>query len=320
MKRLLKYTLAALAAILVLPTAFLCGLYLTADMEQPAVTIDTAAYRVTDPGGYAVCHGSFLRRNPPGRWELYTAGSPEESGAAAGALTAGLMHYQEQVFVDRIREFIPSEGYLKFLGGMIRIFNRNLGRHVPEEYRSEIYARSLYCSHDFDAIGTPYERQLNYHAAHDIGVVLLQLLRRTVAVGRLQEDVQFQGCGPRSLHGHGVVRPSVIRRDAVDAGDDGYPCRTGIGDEFEQLTLIRIAEVTFEVFTRIAHALRRIVQRGGMTDDLLLEDGFQDDSARAVRYALSDIGHSRRIGRTADHDGTRKVESEVFCFHITELH
>ena len=54
MKRLLKYTLAALAAILVLPTAFLCGLYLTADMEQPAVTIDTAAYRVTDHGGYAV--------------------------------------------------------------------------------------------------------------------------------------------------------------------------------------------------------------------------------------------------------------------------
>ena len=311
MKRLLKYTLAALAAILVLPTAFLCGLYLTADMEQPAVALATAASRVPAHGGYAVCHGSFFFFNDNGIWEIYTAGSPEESGAAAGALTAGLMHYQEQVFVDRIREFIPSEGYLKFLGGMIRIFNRNLGRHVPEEYRREIYARSLYCSHDFDAIGTPYERQLNYHAAHDIGVVLLQLLRRTVAVGRLQEDVQFQGCGPRSLHGHGVVRPSVIRRDAVDAGDDGYPCRTGIGDEFEKLTLIRIAEVTFEVFTRIAHALRRIVQRGGMTDELLLEDGFQDDSARAVRYALSDIGHSRRIGRTADHDWTRKVEPEV---------
>ena len=30
MKRLLKYTLIALAAILVLPAAFLCGLYLTA--------------------------------------------------------------------------------------------------------------------------------------------------------------------------------------------------------------------------------------------------------------------------------------------------
>ena len=179
------------------------------------------------------------------------------------------------------------------------------GKHIGQAHRQFHRHRDLHGSR---------------HAAHDIGVVLLQLLRRTVAVGRLQEDVQFQGCGPRSLHGHGVVRPSVIRRDAVDAGDDGYPCRTGIGDEFEKLTLIRIAEVTFEVFTRIAHALRRIVQRGGMTDDLLLEDGFQDDSARAVRYALSDIGHSRRIGRTADHDGTRKVESEVFCFHITELH
>ena len=30
MKRLFKYTLIALAAILVLPAAFLCGLYLTA--------------------------------------------------------------------------------------------------------------------------------------------------------------------------------------------------------------------------------------------------------------------------------------------------
>ena len=124
----------------------------------------------------------------------------------------------------------------------------------------------------------------------------------------------------RSLHGHGVVRPSVVRRDAVDAGDDGYPCRTGIGDKLQEFTLIRIADVAFEVFARIAHALRRVIQRGGMTDDLLLEDGFQDDSARAVRDALSDIGHSRRIGRTADHNGTRKVESEVFCFHITELH
>ena len=176
MKRLFKYTLIALAAILVLPAAFLCGLYLTADMEQPAVTIDTAAYRVTNHGGYTTCHGSFLRCNPHGLWELYTAGPPEESGAAAGALTAGLMHYQEQVFVDQIREFVPSEGYLKFLGGMIRIFNRNLGRHVPEEYRREIYARSLYCSHDFDAIGTPYERQLNYHAAHDIGHAMSQYM------------------------------------------------------------------------------------------------------------------------------------------------
>ena len=153
MKRFLKYTLITLLALPLLAAAFLWGLYLTADMEPPAMTVDTAAYRVADHGGYTSCRGSFLRHNRFGLWELYTAGSPEESGAAAGALTAGLMRYQEQVFVDQIREFIPSDGYLKFLRGMIVIFNRNLGRHVPEEYRREIYARSLYCSHDFDAIG-----------------------------------------------------------------------------------------------------------------------------------------------------------------------
>lgn len=176
MKRILKYTLVTLAALLLLPAAFLGGLYLTADMQQPVMTIDTAAYRVTDHGGYTSCHGSFLRRNTHGLWELYTAGSPAESGAAAGALTACLMRYQEQVFVDQIRKFVPSDGYLRFLRGMILIFNRNLGQHIPEEYRREIYARSLYCSHDFDAIGTPYERQLNYHAAHDIGHAMSQYM------------------------------------------------------------------------------------------------------------------------------------------------
>ena len=34
MKRLFKYTLIALAAILILPAAFLCGLYQTSDMER----------------------------------------------------------------------------------------------------------------------------------------------------------------------------------------------------------------------------------------------------------------------------------------------
>ena len=176
MKRFLKYTLITLLALPLLAAAFLWGLYLTADMEQPVMTIDTADYRVADHGGYTSCRGSFLRHNRYGLWELYTAGSPEESGAAAGALTAGLMRYQEQVFVDQIRQFIPSDGYLKFLRGLIVIFNRNLGRHVPEEYRREIYARSFYCSHDFDAIGTPYERQLNYHAAHDIGHAMSQYM------------------------------------------------------------------------------------------------------------------------------------------------
>ena len=44
-----------------------------------------------------------------------------------------------------------------------------MGENVLEEYRDEIYGISLSCTHEYDFIGTPYERQLNYHSAHDLG-------------------------------------------------------------------------------------------------------------------------------------------------------
>ena len=80
-----------------------------------------------------------------------------------------MLHYQEKVFVDQIREIVPSDSYLKFLRFFIVLFNRHLGENVLEEYRNEIYGISLSCTHEYDFIGTPYERQLNYHSAHDLG-------------------------------------------------------------------------------------------------------------------------------------------------------
>ena len=71
--------------------------------------------------------------------------------------------------MDQIREIVPSDSYLKFLRFFIVLFNRNLGENVLEEYRDEIYGISLSCTHEYDFIGTPYERQLNYHSAHDLG-------------------------------------------------------------------------------------------------------------------------------------------------------
>ena len=70
MKRLLKYTLAALAAILVLPTAFLCGLYLTADMEQPAVTTASQTTAATPYATAVSCAATPTdsgSSTPPGR-------------------------------------------------------------------------------------------------------------------------------------------------------------------------------------------------------------------------------------------------------------
>ncbi len=79
------------------------------------------------------------------------------------------MHYQESVFVNQIRELVPSETYMNMLKYMIRFYNRNITDYIPTEYQEEIYGTSLACPSEFNFVGSPYERQLNYHAAHDLG-------------------------------------------------------------------------------------------------------------------------------------------------------
>jgi hypothetical protein len=54
--------------------------------------------------------------------------------------------------------------------------NRDLGKYVIKEYQDEIYGVSLSTSDQFNWIGTNYSRQLNYHAAHDIGHALVNMM------------------------------------------------------------------------------------------------------------------------------------------------
>jgi len=115
---------------------------------------------------------SWLRKSETGLWEAYIEGPPFERGVAFGKLTRELLQYQEKAFVDQIRELVPSPGYLKLLKYFTAFFNRNLGENIPLEYRKEIFGTSFACSPEFNFIGTPYQRQLNYHAAHDIGHAL----------------------------------------------------------------------------------------------------------------------------------------------------
>ncbi len=176
MRRVIKYIFLCLLLIPLIPAGIISGLYFSADMGEPVITADTSSYRVVDHGSYKGCGAAMLRRNSAGLWELYTEGNAVERGMTTGALTKELMRYQEDVFIKQIRNIIPSEGYLKFLRIMIIVFNRNLGEYIPQEYREEIYASSLFCTHEYDAIGSPYERQLNYHAAHDIGHAMQQYM------------------------------------------------------------------------------------------------------------------------------------------------
>ena len=122
--------------------------------------------------GERAFNGCFLRQSDSGLWEMYLEGNAFDRGVAAGKLGKELLKYQEDVFIAQIKKLIPSEFYLKFLRIFIGIFNRNLAAHIPDELKEEIYGLSLSCTHEYDYIGSPYERQLNYHAAHDLGHAL----------------------------------------------------------------------------------------------------------------------------------------------------
>ncbi|RNC65221.1 C45 family peptidase [Proteiniphilum sp. X52] len=168
--KILKWLAIGFITLVIILIAGSYILYSTTDMKQPDLDVSDLSdlpFSITD--SLRSYGDNTLILNRQGLWELYVKGTPFERGVAIGRISEDLLYYQEKVFVDEIRKIIPSEKYLKFLRYFLVIFNRNLGKQVPEENREEIYGISLSCTDEFDAIGTPYERQLNYHAAHDIG-------------------------------------------------------------------------------------------------------------------------------------------------------
>ena len=183
-KKTIKYTGYILLLLIIVLIAGISYLYSSADMMQPkhepdiilaevpyadTIAMIPAKVLYNDTLDLRYYAGNFLRHSESGLWELFVRGDALQRGDAIGKLSADLLHHQEKVFIDQIREIIPSDSYLKFLRFFIVLFNRHLGENIPEEYREEIYGISLSCTHEYDFIGTPYERQLNYHSAHDLG-------------------------------------------------------------------------------------------------------------------------------------------------------
>lgn len=170
-KKTLQYTGFLFLSLIVLLIAGISYLYFSADMQTPKHEQSMTTDKVIDIDSLHLRYygDNFLRHSDSGLWELFVKGDAFQRGEAIGQLSSDLLHHQEKVFVDQIREIVPSDSYLKFLRFFIVLFNRNLGENVLEEYRDEIYGISLSCTHEYDFIGTPYERQLNYHSAHDLG-------------------------------------------------------------------------------------------------------------------------------------------------------
>lgn len=122
--------------------------------------------------GLFVLGNNWFRKSESGLYELYVEGEPFERGVANGKLTRDLVHYQEEAFTRQIHQLVPGKVYLNLLKHFVGWFNRDLADNVSEEYQLEIFGVSQSASHEFDEIAPPYQRILNYHAAHDIGHAL----------------------------------------------------------------------------------------------------------------------------------------------------
>lgn len=121
---------------------------------------------------FRVLGNNWMRQNKYGLWEMYVQGAPFERGVVMGKLAQEQVVAQEDHFVAQIRQIVPNENYLTFLRYFIGFFNRDLDYYIPKEYQQEIHGISHSASKEYGFIGTPYERILNYHAAHDIGHAL----------------------------------------------------------------------------------------------------------------------------------------------------
>lgn len=143
------------------------------NLQPPAVVGNLSLSKTIDSEkGPRYLEGNWLRHSESGLWELYLHGKDIDRGTAYGKLADSLMYVQEKAFVNQIYELVPSTSYLKFLKYFIAFFNRNIEQHITPELQNEIYGTSLSCSDEFAFIGSAYQRQLNYHAAHDIGHAL----------------------------------------------------------------------------------------------------------------------------------------------------
>jgi isopenicillin-N N-acyltransferase like protein len=174
LKRIIKILLYFIAGLLVIIAALVIYVRSVSITEPPVVensADDIPEAAQMDSGLYKIGRNWF-RKSESGLYELYVEGKPFERGVINGRLTAQLVRYQEEVFNNQIHQLVPSEYYLHLLKYFIGYFNRDLDQYVPVEYQQEIYGVSLAASEDFNNIAQPYQRILNYHAAHDIGHAL----------------------------------------------------------------------------------------------------------------------------------------------------
>ncbi|HET8809818.1 MAG TPA: C45 family autoproteolytic acyltransferase/hydrolase [Flavobacteriaceae bacterium] len=179
--------------------------------------IDTS--RIKHSENYYTLGNNSLRKNKYDLWELYVEGKPLERGLAIGSLTRELIKKQENAFFERIDLLVGSDGYLKFLSKVVAWFNRKMYLHVPEEYKKTIYGISRFGNDEYDNFAEPYVRFLYYHAAHDIGHAL--------------QDLMLVGCTTFAAWGEKTADGQML----LGRNFDFY-----VGDEFSEEKIIAFVD------------------------------------------------------------------------------
>ncbi|MFH0756111.1 MAG: C45 family peptidase [Bacteroidota bacterium] len=203
---LLKWTAIVLMAITILAVLFKMAI----TIKPPEVDEGYAGNlkRVELGDNMYTCEESWLKKNEFGLWEMYLEGSGFELGVKNGILAVDLIKTQEEVFVNKLQEMVPSDFYIRFLKQVVVWMNRKLDDYIPIEYQREIYGVALYASDTFSFIGPSYQRILNYHTAHDIGHAL--------------QNMNLVACTAMGIHGSRTEdgRLLVGRNFDFSMGDD----------------------------------------------------------------------------------------------------
>jgi len=174
---IIKILLWLFGTVLALSLLIILGLFIGIRPAIPKLEIDNITNveipkKDTTPDGLIYIGDNKLRQNKYGLFELYVEGDAFERGLIVGALSQKLVKYQEEVFIEKINEIIPSKRYRDLLQTTIIWFNARLHKYVHPEFIREIYGISFSASREFESYGPAFYRLLNYHAAHDIGHTL----------------------------------------------------------------------------------------------------------------------------------------------------
>jgi hypothetical protein len=207
----------------VLVVGLLVYIRLLSHIEEPVPPVPAIANQEVEmlPSGLYTLGPNWFRRSETGLYELYVEGDPYERGLSIGKLTKELVRHQEEVFTSQIRRIVPNRFYLSLLKDFVGWFNRSLPESVPEEFQLEILGVSKSASPEFTGIGQPFERLLNYHAAHDIGHAL--------------QNMSLVGCTSFSTWGERSADGTLI----IGRNFDFY-----VGDDFSRDKIIAFYQPT----------------------------------------------------------------------------